>query len=181
MGGRPAVSVIAPARVRVRVGLMLRPAHQAFTITAVTTSIEKTMLLVTDIPPGLADAVAWGGMPAAEEGLTFNKAELDEAVRTDAEGEKKRPRFAGPKRDAGGSQGRVDGALAVFGLGVVLNLVALAVDAVRGDAAVRDVAGVPVLDFLCLFNRGIATAAAVAGVQGGVRHGSLTLQELPRS
>ena len=172
MGGRPAVSVTATVRI-------LRPTH-AITTTAVSTSTGRAVLLATDLPR--VDAAGASAVPGAEEGLAFNKSELDEAVRTDAEGEQKRPGFAGPKLDAGGSQGRVDGALAVFGLEVVLALVVVVnaaavvgVAAVAAVAAVRDVAGVLILLLFHLFNLG------AAAVQRGAWHGSLTLEELPRS
>ena len=175
MGGRPAVSVIASKRVR---GI-LRPTH-AFTTTAGSTSTGRAVLLVTDSPH--VDAAGASAVPGAEEGLAFNESELDEAVRTDAEGEQKRPGFAGPKLDAGGSQGRVDGALAVFGLEVVLALTVVVnaatvvgVAAVAAVAAVRDTGGFLFLLLLHLFSLG------AAAVQRCVRHGSLALQVLPRS
>eukprot|EP00752_Nemacystus_decipiens_P006484 g5838.t1 len=164
----------------------------AFSATAVSTSTGRTTLLATPPTPGPADVAVEGDTPGAEESLAVDESELDEAVRMHAEGEKKRLGFAGPKLDAGGSQGRVNGVLAVFGLKVVLALGVVAIAAAVGAtdvgaaavgvAAVRGIAGVLFLPLLLLlFHRGLAAAAAAAAAQRIVRHGSLRLQMLPRS
>ena len=150
------MSVIAAVPVQ----RVLRPTQVC--TTAASTSTGRTAPLMMD--PPRTDAAAAGAVPGAEEGLAFNESQLDEAVRTDAEGEQKRPGFAGPKLDARGSQGRKDGSLAVFGLEVVLALIGVvnaaavvgAAAVVAGVAAVRDTAGVLFLLSLHLFNPGAA-------------------------
>ncbi len=144
-----------------------------------TTRAGTSTLLVRAAPPATATASG----PCAKKGLALGQPELDKAVRAEVKGAKKRTGFAGPELDAGGSQGRVDRALAVIGLDDATHLVAAALAPTAG-AAIRDLAVIVLL--LHLVDLGITAAAATgAAVVDSVvdlhRSGILALKELPRS
>ena len=178
-GERSVARRAAEEAVAVRRRSMLRRAARPTQHSATaTTRTGTTTLLVRDAVPAAEAATS---RPGAKKGLALNQSQFHEAVRAEAKGAKKRPGFAGPELDAGGSQGRVDGALAVFGLDDTAILVAVALAAAID--AVRDLARVLLV---LLVDLGITAAAADAGAAAVVqsvvdqyRSGILTLQELP--